>query len=52
LQLNDPKEICNNVSELGRWGNGEVEVGLSNGNEIDYVMELIQQAFDIQSEGE
>ena len=51
-QLNDPKEICNNVSELGRWGNGEVEVGLSNINEIDYVMELIQQAFDIQSEGE
>jgi len=50
-QLNDPKEICNNVSGLGRWGNGEVEVGLSNINEIDYVMELIQQAFDIQVEG-
>lgn len=49
-QLNDPKEICTNVSELGRWGNGEVEVGLSNLNEIDYVMELIQQAFDIQTE--
>ena len=46
-QLNDPKGICNNVSELGRWGNGDVEVGLSNINEIDYVMELIQQAFDI-----
>lgn len=50
-QLNDPKEICSNVSELGRWGNGEVEVGLTNINEIDYVMGLIQQAFDIQIEG-
>jgi len=49
-QLNDPDGICNNVSELGRWGNGEVEVGLSNHYDIDYVMELIQQAFDIQTE--
>lgn len=49
-QLNDPKGICNNVSELGRWGNGEVEVGLSNINEIDYVMELIQQAFDTHAD--
>jgi len=50
-KLHDPKGICSNVSELGRWGNGEVEVGLSNINEIDYIMELIQQSFDIQIEG-
>jgi len=50
-KIHDPKELCNNVSELGRLGNGEVEVGLSNINEIDNIMELIQQAFDIQVEG-
>ncbi|MFT5085075.1 MAG: hypothetical protein ACI9Y1_003132 [Lentisphaeria bacterium] len=50
-KIHDPKSLCNNVSELGRWGNGEVEIGLSNVNEIDYAMELIQQAFDIQAEG-
>ncbi len=31
---------------------GHVEIGLSNINEIDDVMDLIQQAFDSQSERE
>ena len=35
---------------LGRWGNGDVEVGISNMNELDDIMELIQQAFDKQME--
>ena len=46
----DPKGLCKDVSGLGRWGNGEVEVRVSNLNEIEAVMELIQQAFDIQGE--
>ena len=46
----DPKGLCKDVSGLGRWGNGDVEVGISNMNELDDVMELIQQAFDKQFE--
>lgn len=46
----DPKGLCKDVSGLGRWGNGDVEVGISNLNELDDVMELIQQAFDKQLE--
>jgi len=46
----DPKGLCKDVSGLGRWGNGDVEVGISNMNELDDVMELIQQAFDKQLE--
>ena len=45
----DPKGLCKDVS-LGRWGNGDVEVGISNMNELDDIMELIQQAFDKQME--
>jgi uncharacterized protein with ParB-like and HNH nuclease domain/predicted transport protein len=44
----DPKGLCKDVSMLGRWGNGDVEVGLSNMNELDDVMWLIQQAFEAQ----
>ena len=44
----DPKGLCKDVSELGRWGNGDVEVGISRMNELDDIMELIQQAFDKQ----
>jgi len=46
----DPKGLCRDVTDLGRWGNGNVEVSLSNLNELDDIMELIQQAFDKQLE--
>lgn len=44
----DTKGLCKDVSELGRWGNGEVEVGFSNISELDDVMELVQQSYDSQ----
>jgi uncharacterized protein with ParB-like and HNH nuclease domain/predicted transport protein len=46
----DPKGLCRDVSGLGRWGNGDVEVIISKIDELDDVMELIQQAFDKQLE--
>ena len=46
----DPKGLCKDVSGLGRWGNGDVEVGFANLNELDDIMDLIQQAFDKQLE--
>jgi uncharacterized protein with ParB-like and HNH nuclease domain/predicted transport protein len=49
-QIIDPKGSCKDVSGLGRWGNGDVEVGVSALGELDYVMELVQQAFDAQLE--
>ena len=45
-EIHDSKSLCKDISDLGRWGNGEVEVGLSEINEIDDIMELIQQSFD------
>jgi predicted transport protein len=48
----DPKGLCKDVSGLGRWGNGDVEIGLSNVNQLDDVMELVQQAFDKQIEAD
>jgi uncharacterized protein with ParB-like and HNH nuclease domain/predicted transport protein len=49
-QIIDPKGLCKDVSGLGRWGNGDVEVSLSKMSELDDVMDLIQQAFDVQLE--
>ena len=45
-EIHDPKGICKDVTNLGRWGNGDVEVGVSDVNEIEYAMYLIQQSFD------
>lgn len=47
-EINDPKGICKDVSALGRWGNGDVEVGLSKTEEIPYVMGLVRQSFEKQ----
>jgi predicted transport protein len=49
-EVNDPKGICKDVTDKGRWGNGDVEVGISNFEELDYIMFLIKQAFDVVSE--
>jgi len=49
-RIKDPKSICKDVSGLGRWGNGDVEVGLENLSDLDYIMELIEQAFEEQVE--
>lgn len=47
-EINDAKEICKDVSDLGRWGNGDVEVGLSSFEELPYVVGLVRQAFEKQ----
>lgn len=47
-QIQDPNGICKDVSGLGRWGNGDVEVGLENYSELDYIIELVEQAFEMQ----
>lgn len=47
-EINDSREICKDVSELGRWGNGDVEVGLSKIEDMPYIMGLVRQAFEKQ----
>jgi uncharacterized protein with ParB-like and HNH nuclease domain/predicted transport protein len=47
-EIDDPKHLCKDVSHLGRWGNGDVEVGLSSVEELPYVMGLVRQAFEKQ----
>ena len=47
-EVHDPKGIANDVTNVGRWGNGDVEVRLSSRDELPYVMGLVRQAFEIQ----
>ena len=44
----DPKGICKDITGVGRWGNGDVEVGLDSLDGLDYVMGIIEQAFRLQ----
>lgn len=46
--IDDPRGFCRDVTNLGRWGNGDIEVGLDNLNDIPYIMALVTQAFERQ----
>lgn len=46
--INDPKGICMDVTDLGRWGNGDIQVTLSNVEDIPYIMGLVRQSFNRQ----
>jgi len=50
-EIEDPRGLCSDVTNLGRWGNGDVEVGLSSLDDLPYIMGLIRQSFDRQMGG-
>lgn len=47
-EVEDPKGLCKDVTGLGRWGNGDISVGLSSIEELPYVMSLVRQSFEKQ----
>lgn len=44
--LEDPRGLADDVTGLGRWGNGDVQIGLSAQDQLDYVMMLVKQSYD------
>lgn len=47
-ELIDLRGQAKDVTGLGRWGNGDVEVGLASLDELPYVMGLVRQSFERQ----
>lgn len=47
-EINDPKGLCKDVTNLGRWGNGDVEFSLTTLEELPYVMGLVRQSLEKQ----
>jgi predicted transport protein len=47
-EINDPRNICRDVTGLGRWGNGDVEVTIASIDELPYVMSLVRQSLERQ----
>ncbi len=47
-EIEDPEKRCEDVTDLGRWGNGDVRVSLSRIEELPYVMGLVRQALEKQ----
>ncbi len=43
--LDDPKHIMRDVSNIGRFGNGDYELKITNDENIEYLMSLIKQSY-------
>ncbi|MGD1863165.1 MAG: DUF262 domain-containing protein [Phormidesmis sp.] len=49
-EVNDPKGLCKDITGVGRWGNGDVEIGLESMGQLDDTMALIRQSFEKHSD--
>lgn len=48
-QILDPKNICKDITGLGRWGNGDIELFFEHTNEIEDIMFLVEQSYNLQN---
>lgn len=49
--LRDPKGITRDMSSIGHYGNGDVEVAIKDLDELPYVIGLIRQSLEQQMVG-
>lgn len=49
--LRDPKGIARDMTTIGHYGNGDVEVAIKNHDELPYVVGLIRQSLEQQMTG-
>lgn len=43
-KLDDPKQLAEDVSEKGHWGNGDYQIQVETDKDLEYIMSLIKQA--------
>ena len=44
-ELDDPKNICRDVSNVGHWGNGDYQLKVEEDSDLDYIMFLVKQSY-------
>lgn len=51
-EIFDPHHLCQDVTEKGKWGNGDVRIDYSDSNELDVIMDIIKQSYHKQADTE
>lgn len=49
-EIDDPHGVCEDVTNKGQWGNGNVRASIENNEQLDYIMFLIRQSFNKHTE--
>jgi len=47
-ELDDPNELCRDVSQIGHYGNGDYDLRVKSDTDLDYLMFLIKQSYKKQ----
>jgi uncharacterized protein with ParB-like and HNH nuclease domain/predicted transport protein len=47
-EIRDPRGLCKDVTDVGRWGNGDVQLELRSLDELPYIMDLVRQSYAYQ----
>ncbi len=42
-QLDDPKKLADDVSNIGHWGNGDYQIQVEDSKDLEYIMSLVKQ---------
>lgn len=48
-QLKDPENLFRDVSQVGHWGNGDYEITIKNDDQLEYILSLLKQGWQIHS---
>ena len=51
-EIMDPHGICRDITGLGRWGNGDVELYMEHTSDVDKIMEIVEQSYRVQADEE
>lgn len=46
----DPNGICEDITGIGRWGNGDAKVYMEHTTDVDQIMEIIEQSYNAQAD--
>jgi len=47
--LDDSKKIFRDVSNVGHWGNGDYEIKVTDDKNLEYILSLIRQSYEMNS---
>lgn len=47
-EVKDPNGICRDVTDLGRWGNGDVELHMEKMEDLEQIMQIVEQSYNAQ----
>ena len=45
-EIIDPEGLCRDVTHIGHFGNGDIEIAISSSEQTDDVMDLVRQSFE------